>query len=187
MFKFDGLDTTYKMIRNQVRNILQEKENLTKSETEQACNDDNNQGIKMQIEARLQSVLYLFNTMEGDQHSPTGAGDLATGPYAPHLTRATHTLLTNMYNDMVNGTLPVSVAQIPELFILPDNDFQKWGNGLLSESWFIPSLEKEFLGLSNEAFRYYHFLWYAYFNNIEKFNLFGVKFKQKISCRHNPN
>ena len=59
-----------------------------------------------------------------------GAGDLATGPYAPHLTRATHTLLTNMYNDMVNGTLPVSVAQIPELFILPDNDFQKWGNGM---------------------------------------------------------
>ena len=67
-----------------------------------------------------------------------GAGDLATGPYKTGLTRGnyskpfdpfyvpTHTMITDMYNNMVNATLPVSILEFPSFFSLPPENTFVW-------------------------------------------------------------
>ena len=70
----------------------------------------------------LLSYMYIFIDWKSTE---VGAGDLATGPYETGLTRGkyhipftqyyvdTQTLLTNMYNVMVNGSLPISIFEFP--------------------------------------------------------------------------
>ena len=77
----------------------------------------------------LLSHMFLF--IESNAIDP-GAGDLATGPYQTGLSKAskdflytsyyvaTNKLLTDLYNDMANGPLPLSVLDFPAFFVMPD-------------------------------------------------------------------
>ena len=85
-----------------------------------------------------------------------------------------------MYNDIVNGSLPVSVLQIPTLFNLPDKYFPWWRNGEPHEEfpYSYPDDDKylgfemvRFLNISIEAWRNYHYLWYTYYNDNTNFTL----------------
>ena len=68
------------------------------------------------MEAMLLSFMYLFIDRD---NTNVGAGDLATGPYQTGLTRgtfmykSTHALVTKMYNELVNASLPLSVLEFP--------------------------------------------------------------------------
>ena len=64
-------------------------------------------------------MLTYYHLFRNVYMTKVGAGDLATGPYAPILSPAYHTLLTNMYNDMVNSSLPLSVLEFPKFTALP--------------------------------------------------------------------
>ena len=178
--------------KNQVGPIIHElskKQNLSKSEIAAACRDANNENIKTKMEALLVSFHYLFKSFDVN----VGAGDLATGPYRPHLTRDTHTLVTNMYNNMVNGSLPGSVLEFPLFFVLPNNfswrrdkiDFIDlnqfiYMNGEDRNIIEMNNLVKH-LNFSAEAMRNYHYLWYSYINK-RKFTLFCMNSNYK----HNP-
>ena len=174
--------------KNQVGPIIHElskKQNLSQSEIAAACRDANKQNIKTKMEALLVSFHYLFKSFYVD----VGAGDLATGPYRPHLTRDTHTLVTNMYNNMVNGSLPGSVLEFPLFFVLP-NKFS-WRrdkiaftdlNQFIHDDLFIYGEDRNIIEINNlvnhlnftaEAMRNYHYLWYSYINK-RNFTLFCV-------------
>ena len=127
-----------RIIKSQVGEIINKvvaNKNITKSEISEACSDQKNKYIMTKMQAMLVSFIYI--SQKTHILEDAGAGDLATGPYAPPITLATHTLLTNMYNDMINASLPVSVLKIPSLFVLPDKYFTWWENG--QPSFYFPS------------------------------------------------
>ena len=128
MFKFRRFKQVRDFIKKDIGSIIQEEAdiaNVTKSDVTKACNNEKNTETKTTIEALLLSYMYIFIDI---QNTYVGAGDLATGPYQTGLSRGnrnsatpvdyvpTHTLITNMYNVMVNGSLPPSVLQFPAFF-----------------------------------------------------------------------
>ena len=79
------------------------------------------------MKALLLSFIYVFDNYE-ILDNDIGAGDLASGPFKTGLTHsvrgfnysnyyAAHALVTQMYNEMVNGSLPVSVLKFPSFFM----------------------------------------------------------------------
>ena len=112
------------------------------------------------------SYSFLFSA-----HSEVGAGDLATGPYAQPLSQETHTLITNMFNDMVNGSLPVSVLKFPAFFTQPETR-------MYPISRYFPDFPVEdstifeFNNVTLKALRNYHYLWHTYFYELKNFTLF---------------
>ena len=176
-----------RIIKSQVGEIIKEvvaNKNITKSEISEACSDQKNRYLMTKMQAMLVSFMYL--SQKTHILEDVGAGDLATGPYAPPITLATHTLLTNMYNDMINASLPVSVLNIPSLFVLPDKYFPWWVDGQpLMKPWWFPSFGgiidlKGFDNITHEALRNYHFLWYTYY--YERLNLTLVCLNRDFNC-----
>ena len=92
-----------------------------------ACNSASPK-TKNMMAAILLSYVYLFLDY---QATYVGAGDLAASSMKTGLYRdssqyvSSHTLLTKMYNDMVNGSLPVSTIEIPAFFELPFQNIWK--------------------------------------------------------------
>ena len=107
-----------------------------------------------------------------------GAGDLAaakslrssfsrgeqTRPYSSYYLSA-HTLVTNMFNAMVNGSLPVSVLEIPGFFVVPDEYFKQyyWDDEVLMQKlrYVIKPINNviELNKITDEVMRNYHLLW----------------------------
>ena len=173
MFKFRNNKERDNVILNHVGEMINKtvaQQNLTKKDITESCNDQNNEEILTEMQALIVSFVYFtFHKME------VLAGDLATGPYAPPLSRATHTLLTSIYNDMVSVSLPVSVLQFPQLFTKPDKYFPWLNNGL--PDLYFPSVPGsmdiiELDGITVEAWRNYHYLWYTYYHEKQNFTLF---------------
>ena len=138
--------------------------------------------IQEKLKAMLLSFIYIFSDAKD-----VGAGDMATGPYSPTIPAKTHTELTRIFNDMVNGSLPVSILNIPQFFVLPDKNFAwKYGWGhksiIYMDKDFYEATKKIFLlnedenvksssdfviftGITEEAMRNYHYLWYSHIHN----------------------
>ena len=194
MYKFNFFPDLVKIIKKQVSPIIQDairKQNLTKADISKACNDEKNLHYKTKIESLLVSYMYLFidekNTVIGAgdlavaaQNLPTGLsrGDFKT-PYSAKYV-PTHTLLTNMYNEMFNGSLPVSVLTFPSFFVLPDKIFmeKEWKD---RQKWKAKKIKNrlELLNIPDEAVRNYHYLWDTFNNNKKNFTLFCLEEKNK--------
>ena len=173
MFKFRNHKERDNLILNHVGEIINKtvtQQNLTQKDIIESCNDQNNKETVTEMQAIIVSFVYFtFHKMQ------VHAGDLATGPYAPPLTRATHTLLTSIYNDMVGASLPVSVLQFPQLFTKPDKYFPWLNNGF--PDLYFPSVPGsmdiiELDGITVEAWRNYHYLWYTYYHEKQNFTLY---------------
>ena len=192
LYKFTGFRDLRNVIRNQVGPIIKgavAKYNVTKSEILKVCNDLKNQDIKTEMEAMLLSYMYLYIDTGAIS---LGAGDLATGPFASGLNRgkpgsdfnhyylATHTLLTQMYNEMVNGSLPLSVFEFPTFFTLPDNAYFEYKEET-NEVVAIVNNKIELLNMNDESMRNYHYYWYSYNNNLGKLILL-CKNNKKTNC-----
>ena len=167
------------MIRDIVGPIVKEsaeKQNLTKANIVAACKDKNNKEEELvMMESMMFSFVYLYSRTHSELDIEVGAGDLATGPYASPLSHATHTLLTNLYNEMVNATLPASILQYSEFFALPDNNFPWWQKGQPNKIFPYDGEEGihilQFMNITFESWRNYHYLWYTYYNNNGNFTL----------------
>ena len=193
MFKFYGFKSIMTFMKQHVGSMIKEAtymKNLTNSEITRTCKDKKNEKTKTRMESLL--LLYMFLFIDED-NSEVGAGDLATGPYSTGISRGdrhdsdiyhlhhyipSHTLLTNMYNKMVNGSLPVSVLEFPTFFMLPPNKHDKaYENSytyIERDNMNVIQLKNriEFLNISNEALRNYHYHWHTYNNFTSKFTLF---------------
>ena len=125
------------------------RSNISENEALEACNDPSNDDIKSQMEAVLTFYWYFHNKIAIVFPTSFGAGDLVLGPYDTGLTRGnfklphnpyyvqTHTLMTNMYNDMVKGSLPVSVLEFPAFFTIPDENFVWKDNDQIDYDYFF--------------------------------------------------
>ena len=166
------------------------KQNFNKSEINFACSDQKNKEMKTKMEALLLSYLFFcINSLDD-----VGAGDLASGPFETGLNRggdkeyppyylSTHTLLTNMYNDMANASLPVSVLEFPAFFVSNENFFFYFGwKSEIYVGYIYKNLEM--INITEESMRNYHFLWYSYMN-AKNFTLFCHN-HGKFKCLENP-
>ena len=196
MYKFYQFKDLMNVIKKQVGNIIQEaaaNNNLTKSEINAVCNDKKNEHTKTKMEATLLSYMYLF--IDSESSKSVGAGDLATGPYQTGLSRSDwrdppnaeyisiHTFFTTLYNNMVNGSLPVSILQIPAFFVLPDKHF-RWGN----DGGNIRYINRiiELINITDEAMRNYHYLWYTYNEHKVNFTLMCIDDSLASKCSEEP-
>ena len=192
MYKYREFRNSMNFIRNEIGSIIQtavQKQNITAAEIKKACNDLKNQETKTKMEVLLLSYFFLFIDKK---NTNVGAGDLATGPYLTRLLShdgysqywyvPTHTVLTNMFNAMVNATLPVSVTQIPLFFVLPD---KQNSNGNKDEGFIRNNINSiDLINITEEAMRNYHFLWNTYNNYKENFTIFCENI-DKINCSVN--
>ena len=104
MYKFRDLNRNnpnniYSLIHEEIGPIIQEavdNQNITKSEIIENCKYSSI--MQKKIKAMLLSFFYIFSDAED-----VGAGDMATGPYTPTIHADTHTKLTGIFNDMVDG------------------------------------------------------------------------------------
>ena len=195
MYKFNFFPDLMNLVRKQVGPIIKNamsEQNLTKADVSNACKDENNMEYKTKMEALLLSYMYLFIDVK---NTVVGAGDLALaakslptglsrGDYKTPISAKyvpTHTLLTNMYNDMVNGSLPISVFDFPSFFVLPDNIFmvKEWKDE--QQKWKVKKIKNklEILDIPDEAVRNYHYLWDTFLNKKKNFTLFCLEEKKK--------
>ena len=178
----------FSLLRNQISPIIQEaldSQGMNKSEISKLCHDEKYKSDKVKLNAMLLSYVYLFIN---EENAEVGAGDLATSSMTTGLSRpdksnkptpfyiSTHTRLTNMYNDIFKGSLPISVLQFPHFFALPDKNYMQFFS---SEKTFyefrndqriivaIHNLMLKLMNISLETFRNYHYLWYVYNQNKE--------------------
>ena len=183
MYKFRYYQIPYSFIHQEIGPIIEEavdNQNITKSDIFENCKYS--AIIQEKLKAMLLSFIYIFSDAKD-----VGAGDMATGPYSPTIPAKTHTELTHIFNDMVNGSLPVSILNIPQFFVLPDKNFAwKYGWGhksiIYMDKEFYEATKKIFLlnedenvksssgfvkftGITEEAMRNYHYLWYSHIHN----------------------
>ena len=86
-------------------------------------------------------------------------------------------MFTKIFNDLVNGSLPGSIFLMSNFFITPENI----GKDLYfqSSSKIKNTLKSLFLtDITYESLRNYHYLWYAFNNNMKTFTIF---------CLHKDN
>ena len=128
------------------------------------------------MSALLLSYMYLFID---EKSAHVGAGDLATGPYVTGISyRPRGTLLTNMFNNMVNGTLPPSILEYPQFFILPRNvlkSMSRRGEMRLNKN------KINSINIPDESIRNYHYLWLAYNNKMGNLTIFCSE-ERNINC-----
>ena len=194
MYKFKYFNYLKNFIKNEISPRIEEtfkKYNMTKKDVYAACKDKKNAEIKKKMEAMLLSYMFIFiDRMNND----VGAGDIVTeGPYFTGLARkdqkhpfptyyvTTNILVTNMYNDMVNATLPLSVLEFPMFFVMQDKFFE-WANKFRIKGY---NNMLELLNFTDEGFRNYHYLWYTYNENFENFTLVCINDKN-TNCSKDP-
>ena len=148
---------------------------MSQTEIDSACNDASQAEIKSEFEAMLLSYMFLFIDKK---NTHVGAGDLATSSLPTGLSSSynyyfsTQTLLTNIYNEMLNSSLPLSVLEFPIFFTLP---FKDQCRNINATEWnYIKATQKliDLANITDEAIRNYHYLWWTYTNNKNNMTLF---------------
>ena len=195
MYKFNKFNDLKDFIKSQVGPLIQEAtvyQNKTKSEISSECSDKKNKETKKKMEAMLLSYMYIFLDTKS---SFLGAGDLASGPYINGLTKgynkkvsntyyvSINTLLTDIFNNMVNGSLPVSIFEFPSYFVLPDKHFV-WKNS--NEVIVFINKMLEFINIDYEASRNYHYLWNAFNGKQMNITIFCYHYKSDFNCSEEP-
>ena len=195
MYKFRSFGEVLKNLKTVVTPLIREevsKSNLSKSEITEACKNTENKQVETEMQAFILSYLFLFL----DKYTDVGAGDLATGPFPTAFSRGKpnkpvrpgyipiHNLLTSIYNDMVNGSLPSSIFEIPSFFVRTDKQFEWRWEYQTTKSVTVVNNMVELLNITDKSMRNYHFLWYSYFNK-ENITLFCVNSKH-VNCTENP-
>ena len=172
MYKYTSFNDLMRLIKTDISPIIDEevsKWNITKTEKEDACDDKSNSDIKQEMEAILLSYMFIFL---GD-NPQVGAGDLATEtPFQTGLSKSnkyhnsTHQLITKMYNSMVNGSLPVSIVDIPSFFgtVTEKNFWDLGAYGYDDENYKINTIKNfiKNINISDESLRNYHYYWKIY-------------------------
>ena len=119
MFKYSGfsdvLAFSKKSLNSLVTDVLAE-ENITNTDTIDACNNKENSGEKKKIEALVLSFLYIF--VDQSNVKRVGAGDIAAEEHFL-IRESLHTEITNLVNDLWNVSLPPSVFVFPEWLLMP--------------------------------------------------------------------
>ena len=134
--------------------------------------------MKEEMQARVLSYLYLFMTHD---YRDIGAGDLATasvltglsgnnGKRGKTMYNSTHGLITKIYNDLTNGSLPGYVLNIPKLYAITDEDWLRRFNSLVGNRGVVRGVS-ELIAIMDEietidymSIQNYYFLWFSYIN-----------------------
>ena len=122
------------------------------------------------MEALLLSYLYLYID-NSDIATEFGAGDLATSNLATGLApfsafyNSTQKLLAELYNDMVNGTLPGKTLNLPKFFIFPRENIvsPNFQEADIDAMRYYKTLNK-IIPITSQSIINYHYLWYSYLN-----------------------
>ena len=138
------------------------------------------------MEAILLSYLYLFID-SNPKATEVGAGDLATsnlktGLSKPPFYNSTQRLLASLYNEMVNGSLPGLVFNLPNFFF---NKFVKWPsfwNADKNANMMMKTL-KNIIPVASESVINYHYLWVSYLNNRKTVSVFCI-WDDKTDCNN---
>ena len=167
MFKYRNFNNLKRFMTNEVTPFISKKVeeyNLTKSEISSACNDPKNTILKKEMEAMILSYMYLFL----DTVSYLGAGDLAASELPTGLSsrsvyyEETHGLLSQIFKELTNGTIPGSIFETPQFFTFPDRftyqQIEIGQKGLINKMKNVLN----FIDLPYESLRNYHYLWYTY-------------------------
>ena len=203
MYKFRQFSDLKNFLKKEVSLLIEspvENLNFTSLEILNTCNDDID--VKIKMGAFFLSHMYLFLDAKAT-YSKVGAGDLAAAkslqssfsrgklsrPYSSYYLAA-HTLVTNMFNAMVNGSLPVSVLEIPGFFVVPDHYFKQyyWTNEVQMAgrlNFMIGHIYNmiELNNFTKEALRNYHLLWRSY---ISKVNITIYCLNSHTNCLEEP-
>ena len=168
MYKYVGYSQVIKTIKNNLSPLIEENVaayNFTKKDMTAICDDPKQKDIKLSIEALLLSFLYLY--INGD-NVDVAAGNLVTySSFSIGLGRNRQIELTNIFNNMTNGSLPVSVLQISRFFVHED---PKYNRRLLSPKQSIKRIAQgiknavKHFEIPTEIFQNYHYLWNSYLN-----------------------
>ena len=195
LFKYKRFKDLMSSMKRELTPIIKKmtnEQNLTKSEISSVCSDPTRKELKEKIQAMILSYLFMFLEKELE----IGAGDIAasasnfpTGLSNRHSSyfESSNIMLTNMFNDLVNGSLPGSIFHMSNFFITPDKNAEtststsgriykeasnKIGN----------TLKMLFLtDISFESLRNYHYLWYTFNNKMKTFTLFCTHSKSNCS------
>ena len=142
--------------------------------------------MKEEMQARVLSYLYLFMTHD---YRDIGAGDLATASVLTGLTEnngkrgkamynSTHGLITKIYNDLTNGSLPGYVLNIPKLYAITDEDWLRRFNSLEGNRGVVRGVS-ELIAIMDEietidyiSIQNYYFLWFSYINRIQNVTVY---------------
>ena len=116
-----------KLMKREIMPLVNQKtkeQNLTKSEISSVCNDFVNEKMKKEMESVILSFLFLALQ---NKDPKIGTGDIVASRFRTGLTDEmsgiyldTNTIFTKIFNEMVNGSLPGSIFQIPKFFATPD-------------------------------------------------------------------
>ena len=133
MYRYKGFIDVKNFLKKQISPIVLEAKsinNLTKAEISSICTDSKLRETKTKLEAMLFSFWFLFID---EKNTNLDAGDLATSHLQTGLSHdsnknhefqyyylSTHSLLTNIFNNMTNAMMPKSVLQFPLFFAKPD-------------------------------------------------------------------
>ena len=190
LYKFRDIDVEVEimsLIHPIIENALVEN-NLTSS-VNKSCKDE--------ADTPIWAMLYAYNFLFILPDVNVGAGDLVFGPYSPPSDQVPYKHLTNVYNEMINASLPVSILKSPLFFATPDKYFPCWNNDLPENEynfkiWDItyenscPGIAFEDMTLTNKmALMKYHFLWYNYLRGKKKLTLFCT-IDWLLDCRRRP-
>ena len=119
MFKYSGFVDLMSFTKNSLNSLLADvlaQENITNTETNDACNNKENDGEKKEIEALILSFFYIF--IDKSNVMSVGAGDIAAEDHFL-LRESLHTEMTELFNDLSNVSFPSSVLVFPEWFVMP--------------------------------------------------------------------
>ena len=134
------------------------------------------------MQALILSYLYLYID-SNPQTTEVGAGDLATSNLFTGLSdgkkriisfNSTHTLLSNLYNEIVKGSLPGFVFNMPNFFVKHDKgriilpSFHKADRTALV----MRKTLNDLISVSTESIINYHYLWYCYINGRNSISVF---------------
>ena len=176
MHKYNNFVDLINVLKNQVSPIIMEAKsqyNLSESEIKSLCKDPQKIKIKSKMETMLLSYLFLFIDKKITE---VGAGDLATSSLITGLSRgqfntkfnyfylSSHKLITNIYNNLTNASLPLSILEFPSFFVLP-NPEKRIMNSIKGHEYKNIKNWIELINIPDEAIRNYHYLWWTYNNN----------------------
>ena len=159
------------LIVNEVTPVINKKiteKNLTKSEISSTCQNKENEELKHKMEAMILSYMYLFLDKKAYK---IGAGDLAASKFQTGLSErdalytSTHTLLSKIFNKMVNGSIPGSIFETPNFFTIPSEYEKKIMESDIRSYYIIYSKMLRLFNVSDGSMRFYQFLWFSYLSN----------------------
>ena len=142
--------------------------------------------MKEEMQARVLSYLYLFMTHE---YRDIGAGDLATasvltglsgnnGKRGKPMYNSTHGLITKIYNDMTNSSLPGYILNLPKLYAITNEDWLRLFNshegnrGVLRGVSELIAIMDEIETIDYMSIQNYYFLWFNYINRIQNVTIY---------------